>query len=129
MRNFPAEALYAPNWEEDNRPTDFGPVLVETRVYMTLRQQIERALAAGVLQENWRRAHFPADFDVPDDYWPPDYAPEEQDIMAEYQYVVDGRTRTMARLERAQRKAEEAEGKEAGPVTDPREEAPEAPEA
>ena len=101
---------FSPNYDVDNRAVNDGPTIVETRGYMTLRQQIERALAAGILQERWRREHFPPDIDIPDDFMPPDYAPDEQDLYAEYQLIIDGRTRAQARLEHAERlKAEEAE--------------------
>ena len=119
MRQFPKEAVEAPNKAEKNQIVNDGPVLVETRGYMTLRQQIERALAAGVLHENWRREHFPADFDIPEDYWPQGYLEEEQDILAQYQFVVDGRTRAMARLEQAQKKEAEAKGEDFSGVKQP----------
>ena len=130
MRHFPVGTLHGPNWDEE-KGKDFSDriPIVETRGYMTLRQQIERALAAGILYENWKREHFPADFDIPDDYEPPGYQAEEQDLYAEYQLIVDGRSRTMARLEQAQRKKEAEENRDPEPVKNPLEKAPEEPEA
>ncbi len=106
MRIWPVGTLFAPNWE-DPVPGEPGDSIVETRGYMTLQQQIERALAAGILYEEWRKAHFPPDSSVPDDFEPEGYEPDEMDIMQEYQLLVDGRTRAMARIEQAERKAKE----------------------
>lgn len=119
MRHFPIGTGYAPNYDIDNGAVNDGPEIVETRGYMTLKQQIDRALAAGVLHETWRREHFPPDFDVPDDYEPPAYAPDEQELLQEYQLMVDGRSRAMARLEAEQRRVESETESEPEPVKNP----------
>lgn len=113
MKHFPKGQFSAPNWDEDNGAVNDGPVLVETRGYMTLRQQVERALASGVLYEQWKREQFPPEVEVPEDFYPPGYSPDEMDLMMEHQLVVDGRKRAHARVENDERMKKEAAEKAA----------------
>lgn len=107
--------------EDDGRTFAEGPFeesVVETAGYMTAQQQVQRLLAAGKLSDAWRKAHFPPDTDIPDDFVPPDYAPTELEILDEARMVVAGKTRAQARKEISEREKETVEAPEAPQATD-----------
>lgn len=85
----PADGYYKEGPFEDS--------VVETAGYMSARQQIERLIAAGTINAAWKKAHFPPETDVPEDFVPPDYAPSELDIIDEARAVIAGKTRAQAR--------------------------------
>ena len=107
--------------ENDGRTFAEGPFeesVVETAGYMSAQQQVERLLAAGTVHAAWKKAHFPPDTDVPDDFVPPDYAPTELEVIDEARLVVAGKTRAQARREIAEREKERMEAPEAPETTD-----------
>jgi hypothetical protein len=77
---------------------------------MTMKQQIDRIRAAGIVQGAWRRAHFPPDEAVPDDFVPPEYNPTEMDLIDEAKRVLNGKAANAAQA-RKQKAEEHSYGK------------------
>lgn len=70
---------------------DFGPSEARTAGVMTMRQQIERLQAASFVQGEWKRAHFPGDVEVPDNFVPPAYNPSRLELLDEAKRVLNGK--------------------------------------
>lgn len=77
---------------------------------MTNKQKIDRLLAGGVINANFREAHFPPNEDVPDEMYPPEQYPDEIDAITAARKMVAGQTARKAREEaEAEREAKEQE--------------------
>lgn len=76
---------------------NFGESKVEDRAWLSNKAQIDRLMAAGLMQQHWETAHFAEIAEVPDDYVPPNYAPTELEILAEARAILAGKTAAEAR--------------------------------
>lgn len=75
---------------------EFGVSEARTAGVMTMRQQIERLQAASFVQGEWKRAHFPAGAEVPDNFMPPAYNPTRLELLDEAKRVLNGKAATRA---------------------------------
>lgn len=103
-----------PQWKTKNKNTDqytrehrtskpFGETSTRTAGVMTMRQQIDRLRAAQIVQGAWKRKHFPADAQIPDDFWPPGYGMDEADALDAAKLVLRGISKGQARKMVAER--------------------------
>lgn len=106
MKKFPADAYAMKKADSVGGLTITEPSKTNRAGAMTKKQQIQRLMAQGKINRAWRNGMFPGDGDIPDDFVPPDYSPDEMAVLDEQRAIVAGKNAGEARIE-AKRKMDE----------------------
>lgn len=114
------EQMITENERDHHQAKGFGDSETAIAGAMTMKQQIDRLRAAQIVQGNWRRAHFPPNTEIPDDFIPPEYGVDEMDAIVAARKVINGLALAQARQEAVdQRKAKEQAQTEPEPEPEP----------
>ena len=81
------------------------PSKTNTAGAMTKKQQVRRLMAQGAINKAWANGMFPSTDDVPDDFIPPDYAPDAMSILDEQRAVLRGHNEGKAKQIAAEKQA------------------------
>ena len=85
------------------------PSKTNTAGAMTKKQQIRRLMAQGQVNAAWANSMFPSDETIPDDFIPPDYAPDAMSVLDEQRAILRGHNEGKARQIAAEKQLEREE--------------------
>ena len=97
MKHFPANIYDMKKTDSVGGLTITQPSKTNRAGAMTKKQQIKRLMAQGQINAAWANGMFPGDGDIPDDFVPPDYQPDQMAVLDEARAVVKGHNEGAAR--------------------------------